>query len=111
MYRSAQAGRSTNKSLIKHPGTARRTHERLIIESRSEKRGGPRIDCPQVDPDRGPRILPPSRESFPQLSDRRGHIRFSAIAVTKRHQTIWFFDTRGQKTARPVILEAATDQR
>ena len=110
MRGSSKARRTANESLIKHPCTARRTHERFVIESGAKQRRSQGIHRHQIEFDGWPRILAPRGQPLDELRGCSRDIGLGASTVPEREKTIGLLDARGQQAARSMVFEAAAYQ-
>ena len=111
VHGAAQPGGAANERLVPHPRTTQRAHEGLVVEPRAEERREQPKGGAQVEIDRGPAVLAAGRESVNEVDDRAGNVRRRAAAAPEREQPVWFLDARREEAARPVVLEAAPDER
>ena len=101
---------STDEPLIEHPGAASGSHESLVVEAADKQRREPRIDGHQVKGGRRPAVLTACNEAVEQLRGCARDVRVCSSVLTEGKQTVGLLNSGREKTARPMVFEAPSDE-
>ena len=107
---TAETGRAADQRLVDALPKGRGPHEGLVVEASAKEWAQQRVEGQQVEAQRRPAVLACGFEAIIELDRRRLCVRFAARAVAQLDQRVRLFRAGGENPARPVILEAASDQ-
>ena len=105
-----QPGRAADQTLVDRLPKGGRPHEGLVIEAGRQNRRQQRVERHDIKTQAGPAILARGDQAVVELDLGGERVRLQTRASAELDQGVGLVGAGGDDAARPVVLEAATQQ-